>query len=149
MTFIARKAPTPRRISHAKAAISEVELADEKVLLLEEGHCMREQALALCGGAPSDEREELKATSIETLRQMVAAGVGCTLLPTLAALPGVGSIQNGMVQIRKFEHPEPARTIGLVWRRRCPRDATMRQLGTMILTGLPPEVEAVVGATPA
>ncbi len=131
----------------AKAAISEVELADEKVLLLEEGHCMREQALALCGGAPSDEREELKATSIETLRQMVAAGVGCTLLPKLAALPGVGSIQNGMVQIREFAHPEPTRTIGLVWRRRCPRAAAMRQLGITILSGLPPEVEAVVGAS--
>jgi len=127
----------------AKASINEAELAGEKVLLLEEGHCMREQALALCGGAPSDEREELKATSIETLRQMVAAGVGCTLLPRLAAMPGVGSIHNGMVEIRPFAQPEPTRTIGLAWRRRCPREATMRQLGELMLADLPSEVEAV------
>ena len=127
----------------AKASINEAELAGEKVLLLEEGHCMREQALALCGGTPSDEREELKATSIETLRQMVAAGVGCTVLPRLAALPGVGSIHNGMVEIRPFAQPEPTRTIGLAWRRRCPREATMRQLGELILADLPSEVEAV------
>lgn len=127
----------------AKASINEAELAGEKVLLLEEGHCMREQALALCGGTPSDEREELKATSIETLRQMVAAGVGCTLLPRLAATPGAGSIHNGMVEIRPFAQPEPTRTIGLAWRRRCPREATMRQLGELILADLPSEVEAV------
>jgi len=132
----------------AKASINEAELAGEKVLLLEEGHCMREQALALCGGTPSDEREELKATSIETLRQMVAAGVGCTLLPRLAAMPGAGSIQNGMVEIRPFAQPEPTRTIGLAWRRRCPREATMRQLGELILADLPSEVEAVGALAP-
>lgn len=132
----------------AKASINEAELAGEKVLLLEEGHCMREQALALCGGTPSDEREELKATSIETLRQMVAAGVGCTLLPRLAAMPGAGSIHSGMVEIRPFAQPEPTRTIGLAWRRRCPREATMRQLGELILADLPSEVEAVGALAP-
>src|SRR5262245_39661983 len=71
--------------------ISEDDLLRETVLLLEEGHCMRDQALAICGGQSSDEREELKATSVETLRQMVAAGVGCTLLPMLATLGCAGA----------------------------------------------------------
>lgn len=117
--------------------IDEAALCGENVLLLEEGHCMRDQALAICGASSSDQREELKATSIETLRQMVAAGVGCTLLPQLAATPGVGSIDSGMVEIRSFEPPEPARTIGLVWRHRYPREATIRSLGDLILANLP------------
>ena len=128
--------------------ISEAALSEENVLLLEEGHCMRDQALAICGATSSDQREELKATSIETLRQMVAAGVGCTLLPRLAAIPGVGSIDNGMVQIRSFEAPEPTRTIGLVWRHRYPREATVKGLADLILANLPPEAErlAIDGA---
>lgn len=125
---------------HALAArerIREEALRGENVLLLEEGHCMRDQALAICGATSSDQREELKATSIETLRQMVAAGVGCTLLPQLAAIPGAGSIQSGMVEIRSFEAPEPTRTIGLAWRHGYPRAATVRGLGELILANLP------------
>lgn len=117
--------------------INEAALCGENVLLLEEGHCMRDQALAICGATSSDQREELKATSIETLRQMVAAGVGCTLLPRLAAIPGAGSIDNGMVEIRSFEAPEPMRTIGLAWRHGYPREATIRGLGELIENNLP------------
>lgn len=125
----------------AKRAISEIELADMNVLLLEEGHCLRDQALEICGAVPSEEREELKATSLETLRQMVAAGVGCTLLPKLAAMPGVGSVQDGMVEIRPLALPVPFRTVGLVWRHRYPREATVRALGKMILAHLPTGAE--------
>lgn len=120
-----------------RSQLSEIDLIGENVLLLEEGHCMREQALSICGTTPSDQREELKATSIETLRQMVAAGVGCTLLPQLAAVPGVGSIANGMVQIRPFAAPAPTRQIGLAWRHRYPREATVRGLGELIQAHLP------------
>lgn len=132
---------------HALAAhrqLTEADLCGENVLLLEEGHCMREQALSICGATPSDQREELKATSIETLRQMVAAGVGCTLLPELAAAPGVGSISNGMVTIRRFAAPEPVRKIGLAWRHRFPREATVHKLAELILANLAP-----LGATAA
>lgn len=133
-----------------KARIVETEILDENVLLLEEGHCMREQALAICGAMLSEQREELKATSIETLRQMVAAGVGCTLLPALAAQPGVGSVSDGMVQIRPFAPPVPTRTIGLVWRHRYPREETVHRLAELILANLPPAVEAISGdAMPA
>lgn len=121
----------------SRSSLTEDDLIDENVLLLEEGHCMREQALAICGATSSDQREELKATSIETLRQMVAAGVGCTLLPQLAAAPGVGSIANGMVHIRPFAPPVPTRKIGLVWRHRYPREATVRVLAELILANLP------------
>jgi len=131
----------------ARRRITESQLLGENVLLLEEGHCMRDQALAICGAQPSDQREELKATSIETLRQMVAAGVGCTLLPMLASLPGTGSVQNEMVQIRPFAAPEPTRTIGLVWRHHFPREATIRALGRLIRDHLPPEVEVMTGET--
>lgn len=117
--------------------INEAALRGENVLLLEEGHCMRDQALAICGATSSNQREELKATSIETLRQMVAAGVGCTLLPRLAAIPGAGSINNGMVEIRSFEAPEPMRTIGLAWRHGYSRKATIRGLGELIENNLP------------
>ena len=125
--------------------LSEADLRHENVLLLEEGHCMREQALSICGATSSDQREELKATSIETLRQMVAAGVGCTLLPQLAAAPGVGSISNQMVQIRPFAAPVPTRRIGLAWRHGYPREATVRGLAELILANLPPAVLAVPG----
>ena len=123
--------------------ISESDLRNETVLLLEEGHCMRDQALAICGAASSDEREELKATGIETLRQMVAAGVGCTLLPKLAALPGVGSIDSGMLHTRPFVQPAPTRTIGLAWRYRYPREATIRALADLVMDYLPSAVEAL------
>lgn len=131
-------------VGHAleeRECISEGDLADQNVLLLEEGHCMREQALSICGSKPSEQRDELKATSLETLRQMVAAGVGCTLLPALAALPGVSSVQQGMVQIRPFASPVPTRTIGIVWRRRYPRAATVKGLAEAILANLPAAVE--------
>ena len=124
----------------SKEQIEERDLDDQNVLLLEEGHCMRDQALAICGTRASDEREELKATSLETLRQMVAAGVGCTLLPALAAAPGAGSIERGMIQIRPFARPVPTRTIGMVWRRHYPREAAVRGLADLIVANLPPMV---------
>lgn len=126
-----------------KDRIEQEELAGQNVLLLEEGHCMREQALAICGSTASEEREELKATSLETLRQMVAAGVGCTLLPALAALPGVGSVNGSLVQIRPFTDPVPTRVIGLAWRHRYPREKTVKRLAEVILTSLPPAVEPI------
>ena len=104
---------------------------------------MRDQALAICGEQGSDQREELKATSIETLRQMVAAGVGCTLLPQLAALPGAGSLHADTVLIRPFAQPLPTRTIGLAWRRNYPRESTVLMLAEWICDRLPQQVEKV------
>lgn len=138
--------PAGHPLQH-KEQIDEDELADLKVLLLEEGHCMRDQALAICGSTASHEREELKATSLETLRQMVAADVGCTLLPALACLPGVGSVPNDLVRIRPLVSPVPTRTIGIAWRPRFPREKTVKGLAEVIIASLPDAVEPVRAAT--
>lgn len=90
-------------------------LDGEHVLLLEEGHCLREQALAVCQLAGADERSGFRATSLETLRQMVAAGVGITLLPELAVRPPVPPSPD--VELLRFREPVPRRTIAMLWRR--------------------------------
>jgi LysR family transcriptional regulator, hydrogen peroxide-inducible genes activator len=134
--------PSGHRLA-AQCVVTQSDLARENLLLLEEGHCMRDQALAICAEQPTDQREELKAKSIETLRQMVAAGVGCTLLPRLASLPGAGSLRDDTVLIRPFAPPQPTRTIGLAWRRHFPRESTLRALAEMIRDRLPPEVQVL------
>ncbi|MBC7944732.1 MAG: LysR family transcriptional regulator [Burkholderiales bacterium] len=115
--------------------VHEHDLATQPLLLLEEGHCLRDQALEIC--ASRERRDEVAATSLETLRQMVAAGVGCTLLPALATLPGMGAIQSRLIEIRPFAAPAPSRTIGVVWRHRYPRESTVRCLAELILAHLP------------
>lgn len=89
-------------------------LADEHVLLLEEGHCLRDQALSVCQLAGASERGGFRATSLETLRQMVAAGVGVTLLPQLAVRPPVAASEH--VTLLRFAEPVPRRRIGMFWR---------------------------------
>jgi LysR family transcriptional regulator, hydrogen peroxide-inducible genes activator len=123
--------------------IIEQDLNGQSVLLLEEGHCMRDHALAICGSVMSARYEEFKATSLEMLRQMVAAGLGCTLLPALAVRPGVGSTPNGLVHIRPFRQPAPTRTMGIAWRHRYPLYKTVKVLGEIILANLPASVEPV------
>ena len=89
-------------------------LAQEEVLLLEEGHCLRDQALAVCQLAGAAERSGFRATSLETLRQMVAGGVGVTLLPQLSVQPPVPT--SGDVVLRRFAEPAPRRRIAMFWR---------------------------------
>lgn len=91
------------------------ELDDQHLLLLEEGHCLRDQALEVCRLAGAGERDGFRATSLETLRQMVAAGVGITLLPVLAVQPPVPSSSD--IALLPFEGEAPHRTIAMVWRR--------------------------------
>lgn len=90
-------------------------LATEPILLLEEGHCLREQALEVCQLAGASERSGFRATSLETLRQMVGAGVGITLLPTLAVQAPVPP--NASIRLRPFAEPAPSRQIAMCWRR--------------------------------
>ncbi len=91
------------------------ELKDEPLLLLTEGHCLRDQALALCSRAGLHEQQDFRATSLETLRQMVAAGAGVTLLPELAGKGPYGSARS--VAIRPLARPVPTRRVGAVWRK--------------------------------
>jgi LysR family hydrogen peroxide-inducible transcriptional activator len=89
-------------------------LADAHVLLLEEGHCLRDQALSVCRLAGAAEMAGFRATSLETLRQMVAAGVGVTLLPELAVLPPV--TPSAGIELLRFADPVPRRQIAMFWR---------------------------------
>jgi LysR family transcriptional regulator, hydrogen peroxide-inducible genes activator len=91
------------------------DLRGETLLLLEDGHCLRDQALEVCSRVPIQQDADYRATSLETLRQMVAAGHGITLLPRLASASPVGTARG--LRIRPFARPAPARTIGAVWRR--------------------------------
>lgn len=125
---------------HALATARNVQidkLAKEGLLLLEEGHCLRQQALEACHleGLKS---EEIRATSLETLRQMVGMGLGVTLMPALAG-KGYG-IDDGHVVLRPLKTPGAKRTVGLVWRRRSPVASTMENLAQCLKEHLPKQV---------
>ena len=91
------------------------DLTGETLLLLEDGHCLRDQALEVCSRIDVKESEDYRATSLETLRQMVAAGLGITLLPKLATRGPFGSGQ-GLI-VKEFARPVPSRSVGAVWRK--------------------------------
>lgn len=118
-------------------------IAGERLLLLEEGHCLRDQALSFCSLAGAGERADFRATSLETLRQMVAAGVGTTLLPRLSVAPPVPPTPG--VVLRRFGAPAPDRRIAMIWRPTSvhatllPRLADVfRQLPAGLVAPLPP-----------
>ena len=103
---------------HALAAKNTIKVQDLKgqtLLLLQDGHCLRDQALEVCSPVDVRESEDYRATSLETLRQMVVAGLGVTLLPEMAVESPYGS-QRGLA-IRQFANPKPSRTVGAVWRK--------------------------------
>lgn len=114
----------------ARDALSLHDLADERLLLLQEGHCLRDQALDVCRLAGAGETTGFQATSLETLRQMVAAGAGVTLLPQLAVTPPVPASDN--MRLIPFATEPPSRRIALVWRRSSPQEAFMRTLAERI-----------------
>lgn len=107
--------PDDHPLARRKARLKLADLEDESLLLLEDGHCLRDQALELCQLAGAGEKVGFRATSLETLRQMVAANVGITLLPTLAIKPPVARTDN--VQLLAFAGHAPSRRIALVWRK--------------------------------
>ncbi|MBI5937746.1 MAG: LysR family transcriptional regulator [Betaproteobacteria bacterium] len=119
-----------------KAKVSLDELSQANLLLLEEGHCLRDQALAVCG-LQGLAGEEVRATSLETLRQMVAMDIGVTLLPRLAcagpALPGIA--------IKPLADKGAGRVIALVWRKRTPYLDTMTRLAQTLARNLPEGVK--------
>jgi LysR family hydrogen peroxide-inducible transcriptional activator len=90
-------------------------LASEDLLLLEDGHCRRRQTLDVCHLAGAHEKSAFRATSLETLRQMVAANVGITLLPALAIKPPVARSPN--IHLLGFSDSHPSRRIAMLWRR--------------------------------
>lgn len=109
-----------------RASLAVGDLDDRHLLLLEEGHCLRDQALDVCRLAGADERDGFRATSLETLRQMVAAGVGITLLPVLAVQPPVPPSPD--IALVPFRRPAPHRRIAMVWRRSSAMGAFLQKL---------------------
>jgi LysR family hydrogen peroxide-inducible transcriptional activator len=113
--------------------VGEADLAGETVLLLEDGHCLREQALAVCTRAGAREAEQVRASSLGTLVQMVANGLGVTLLPESALAVEVRGRRE--LAVLPFQPPAPHRRIGLVWRRASARADDYRRLGALLRPG--------------
>lgn len=121
--------------NHALAERKQVKLEDLRgvtLLLLEDGHCLRDQALDVCNRIDVHEKQDFRATSIETLRQMVASGAGVTLMPELATRGGHAT-PRGLV-FRPFAKPAPTRRIGAVWRRSSPRRVAIEAV-TQVIAG--------------
>jgi LysR family hydrogen peroxide-inducible transcriptional activator len=124
------------------AAISLKALRAEQILYLADGHCLRDQALAICKIPPAenDNGADFRAASLETLRQMVAAGFGFTLLPALAAARDQGP--NAEVVARPFAGAA-SRRIGLVYRTSFPKPDDLARLAEVVVDHLPPSVTPV------
>ncbi len=118
-------------------SLSLAELNNQKLLLLEDGHCLREQALEVCRLSGANEKSEFRATSLETLRQMVAANVGITLLPTLAIKPPVAQSQN--IHLLGFSDSHPSRRIAMLWRRSSAMSGFLLEL-SRVFSALPADL---------
>jgi LysR family hydrogen peroxide-inducible transcriptional activator len=113
----------------AKSRVSARDVSPRQLILLEEGHCLRDQALAFCSMQNNETLAGLGATSLATVMQMVANGYGATLLPRIAVDAGLADKR---VKLLRFTDPEPRRSIGLAWRRTSPRKADFLALGQVI-----------------
>jgi LysR family hydrogen peroxide-inducible transcriptional activator len=111
----------------SRKQVTKADLADETLLLLDEGHCLRNQALDFCFAARARENGGFRATSLETLRQMVAAGTGITLIPRIAVLP-----TPNLAYVPFARKDAPSRTIGLVWRQSSPQKKLLEALVTLL-----------------
>lgn len=120
-------AVSPRHALSRLNSVRAEDLEETEVLLLEDGHCLRDQALEVCKQAHAVENTNFSATSIETLRHMVSANVGITLMPELAMDPADDSIR-----YIPFEAEAPHRIIGLAWRQTSTREALLTRLAQII-----------------
>src|SRR3984957_7542885 len=115
------------------ARVSANEIDQQRLMLLEEGHCLRDQALAYCAAPRHELPLSLGATSLTTVMQMVANGYGVTLVPEVAIDV---EVRDERVKLLRFTVPEPGRTIGLAWRRTSPRKADFITLGQIAVEAL-------------
>jgi LysR family hydrogen peroxide-inducible transcriptional activator len=115
------------------AVVSADDIDPARLILLEEGHCLRDQALALCAGDRRDKSFGLGATSLATVLQMVANGYGITLLPQVAIDV---EARDERVKLLRFAPPTPKRTIGLAWRPTSPRKSDFDALGRIVVAAL-------------
>ena len=115
------------------ARVSANEIDKQRLMLLEEGHCLRDQALAYCAAPRHEMPLSLGATSLTTVMQMVANGFGVTLVPEVAVDV---EVRDDRVKLLRFAAPEPGRTIGLAWRRTSPRKTDFLTLGEIAVDAL-------------
>lgn len=119
-----------RSSKDANKPVPESELLHEmRLLLLEEGHCFRDQALSFCSVPSARPWEGLDGSSLSTLVQMVGVGLGVTLLPEMAV--GVET-RSASVSVASFKEPQPSRTIGMIWRKTSPLAAQLLRLSELI-----------------
>ena len=122
---------TNQRLRHANADM----LSQDRLLLLEEGHCLRDQALSYCHMLTPEARDSFGASSLATIVQMVANGYGITLLPEMAIASEVHA--SGGIRLLRFDAPEPKREIGLAWRKTSPRKKDFMQFGELLREVVP------------
>jgi LysR family hydrogen peroxide-inducible transcriptional activator len=116
------------------------DLDGETLLLLEDGHCLRDQALDVCSHSSVQEKQDFRATSLETLRQMVASGSGITLLPQLASSGAYGHARG--VAIVPFAKPAPVRHVGALWRKSSARTTAIAAVCDVIAEAAGKQVQA-------
>jgi LysR family hydrogen peroxide-inducible transcriptional activator len=104
-------------------------LREMRLLLLEEGHCFRDQALSFCKLHSALPRDLLDASTLTTLVQMVSAGIGVTLIPEMAVAV---ETRSGSVSIGRFKNPQPSRTIGMIWRKTSPLSKQLLQISEVV-----------------
>ncbi len=104
-------------------------LSEMRLLLLEEGHCFRDQALSFCDLQTGPPREMLDASSLSTLVQMVGAGIGVTLIPDMAVDV---ETRSASVSLARFRAPTPSRTIGMIWRRTTPLARQLTEVSEVV-----------------
>ena len=122
-------ARTGKDKKRGKASATQM-LARERLLLLEEGHCLRDQALSFCRLVSPEARESFGASSLATIMQMVAFGHGVTLLPEMAVAREAHARDD--IRLLRFPAPEPAREIGLAWRKTSPRKADFTAFASLL-----------------
>ncbi|WP_426688640.1 LysR substrate-binding domain-containing protein [Rhodanobacter ginsengiterrae] len=131
-------------LAHKQGQLKLSDLSHQNLLLLEDGHCLRDQALEVCHLAGAGEHSGFRATSLETLRQMVAANVGITLLPVTAVKPPVAPVEN--LHLIEFKGTPPSRRIAMVWRKSSAMDAFLKRLAE-VLRDLPADLLDTRSAT--
>jgi LysR family hydrogen peroxide-inducible transcriptional activator len=133
-------------LAHKQSQLKLADLSSQNLLLLEDGHCLRDQALEVCHMAGAGEHAGFRATSLETLRQMVAANVGITLLPVTAVKPPVAPVAN--LHLIEFKGHPPSRRIAMVWRKSSAMAGFLQRLAA-IFQRLPSDLlDAHTAATP-
>src|SRR6202023_2229951 len=122
-----RKVLTSLRVS--PPVPSSKTLREMRLLLLEEGHCFRDQALSFCNMQSPPPREVLDASSLSTLVQMVSAGLGVTLIPEMAVAV---ETRSASVSVTRFKKPQPSRTIGMIWRKTSPLARQLLEISEVV-----------------